>query len=815
MRMKKCISILFFTIMMAGCFSSNSTDLAGQGKPLVLIQSEQEWVREHPVILCAPDPDFPPAEFFNASGQYEGLVADYLDLIFKRVGLEPKIVRLKGWSEVLAHAREKKIDLVTAASKTSQRQAFLDFTEPFVELPAVIIARQQVDRELTLEKLKGMKVAVVREYAAHDYIVLNYPYLDLDIVPNIQTGLRKVSFGIADAMVVNIASASYYIEKGTITNLKVAGESGFTYKLCFAPRKDWPVMTRILNKGLASLNSDEKSKIYSKWIHLERSPILSKKILIFFIVFIGAILLLIAMVIGWNRSLRTIVEEKTKELKKEVVKHDQAKQTITESENRYRGIFEYTKNGVIIYKAVKDGKNFIVLDSNKSVKVIDQLESKDIIGKSILHVFPGIQNFGLISLMQKVWKTGLPGHFPSALYKDNRIKGWREYFVYKLPSNEIVTVYSDETDRIVAEKALRESEEKLAGIINSTNDHMVMLDEELNILWANHTSKKAFGDDLENKKCYETFVGLHQPCDGCVAEKCFREGHMQEREINMKKESGSRYDFWETTNAVSLNQKGLPKTIVTIFRDITQKKALAAEAMRAGHLASIGELAAGVAHEINNPINSVINLAQLILNEDKKKGRQNDIALRMINEGSRIADIVSSLLSFAKDKKGSKMALNIKDVLAETFALTEAQIVKSGIIIDVDLPSDLPMIFGHMQQIQQVFLNLINNARFALNHKSFTKASLKTIKIKGCVEKVMKHTYLRIVFEDNGPGIPDKLIDRVMDPFFTTKPGGQGTGLGLSISHGIISGHKGKMKIESHEGEFTRVIIDFPMEGRS
>ncbi|MBT3178430.1 MAG: transporter substrate-binding domain-containing protein [Desulfobacula sp.] len=813
--MKKCISILLFIIMMAGCSSQNSTDFSGQGKSIVLTQSEQEWIREHPFILCAPDPDFPPAEFFNASGEYKGLVADYLGLILKRMGLEPKIVKLEGWSEVLTHAREKKIDLVTAASKTSQRQIFLDFTEPFVELPAVIIARQQVDRELTLEKLKGMKVAVVREYAAHDYIVLNYPYLDLDIVPDIQTGLRKVSFGIVDAMVVNIASASYYIEKGTITNLKVAGESGFTYKLCFAPRKDWPVLTRILNKGLASLSSDEKYEIYSKWIRLERSPIFSKKILIFLIGFIGVIFLLIAMVIGWNRSLRAVVEEKTKELKKEVVKHEQAKQTITESENRYRGMFEHTKSGVIIYKAVKDGKDFIVLDSNKSAKRIDQLENKEIIGKSILNVFPGIQNFGLITIFQKVWKTGVPGHFPSAFYKDNRIQGWRDYFVYKLPSNEIVTVYSDETDRIVAEKALRESEEKLAGIINSTNDHMVMLDEELNILWANHTSKNAFGDDLENKKCYEAFAGLHQPCDGCVAEKCFREGHMQEREINLKKENGLRYDFWETTNAVSLNQKGLPKTIVTIFRDITQRKALAAEAMRAGHLASIGELAAGVAHEINNPINSVINLAQLILNENKKKGEQNDIALRMINEGSRIADIVSSLLSFAKDKKGSKMELNIKDVLAETFALTEAQIVKSGIILDVDLPSDLPMIFGHMQQIQQVFLNLINNARFALNHKSFTKESLKTIKIKGCVEKVMKHTYLRIVFEDNGPGIPDRLIDRVMDPFFTTKPGGQGTGLGLSISHGIISGHKGKMKIESLEGEFTRVIIDFPMEGRS
>ncbi len=815
MKMKKSVIILLFALIMAGCSSQNSNDPAGQGKPIVLTPSEIEWVREHPVILCAPDQNFPPTEFFNTSGEYIGLAADYLDLIFNRVGLEKKIIRLENWSMLMDHARKKKIDLVTGATKTIKRQAFLEFSEPYIELPLAIIVRQQADQGLTLEKLRGMKVAVVREYAVHDHIVLNYPYLDLDPALDIQTGLRKVSFGIVDAMVVNLASASYYIEKGTITNLKVAGESDFVYKLSFAPRKDWPILTHILNKGLASLSSNEKHEIYSKWIRLDRPTRFSKKNLIFLSIFFGLLLLLIAMIIGWNRSLRSVVEKKTKELKKEVIKHDLAKQSIAESENRYRGIFEHTKSGVIVYKAVDNGKDFIGLDSNKSVEIIDKLKSKDIIEKSILDIFPDVQNFGLFTLIQKVLKTGVSCHFPPAFYKDKRIQGWRDYFVYKLPSNEIVTVYSDETDRIVAEKALRQSEEKLTGIINSVNDYMVMLDADLNILWANKTSRKAFGDNLENKKCYEAFAGLNQPCEGCVAKKCFKEGSMQEHEINLRKGNNLRYDFWETTNAVSLNRKGLPKTIITIFRDITQRKVLIAEAMRSAHLASIGELAAGVAHEINNPINGIINLAQIILNEDKKKGRTNDIALRMINEGNRIAEIVTGLLSFAKDNQGVKMPLNFRDILAETLALTEAQIIKNGIILDIDLPADLPKIFGHMQQIQQVFLNLINNARFALKRKSFTKESSKIIRIQGRTEKIKNHTYLKIIFEDNGPGISEKLIDRVMDPFFTTKTDGQGTGLGLSISHGIISDHKGRMKIESKEGGFTRFIITLPVEGRS
>ena len=654
----------------------------------MLTPSEQKWIKNHPVILCAPDPDFPPVEFFNSYGQYEGLVADYLELIFNRVGLGKKMVRLKKWTDVLDHARQKKIDLVTAAAKSNQRSQYLDFSKPFIEIPWVIITRQQVDQELTAAKLKGMKVSVVRQYAAHEYIASYYPDLDLDLVPDIHTGLRKVSFGMVDAMVANIASVSYYIEKKGITNLKVAGEIDFVYELCFAPIKDHPELTQILNKGFASLSPYEIRTIYSKWISLERSPALNKRMLVSLVIMAGIIFLFIAIVIGWNRTLRRAVDEKTKALKREVIKHEKAK------------------------------------------------------------------------------------------------------------------------------LAIAETEEKLAGIVNSITDHMVMLDENLNILWVNDAARKTFGNNLEHKKCYRIFAGRNEPCENCVAKKCFAEGQMQEREITLEKKDDS-LDFRETTNAASLNQNGHPRTVVSIFRDITRKKALAAEAMRAGHLASIGELAAGVAHEINNPINSIINLAQILLNQDKKNEEDNDIALRMINEGTRIARIVSNLLVFAKDQKGNKMPVDLKDILSKTLALTETQIIKNGITIAVDLPSDLPMVFAHAQQIQQVFLNLINNARFALNQKTVTPACKKNIHITAGVENWMGRPYVRIIFQDNGTGIPNDVLDRVMTPFFTTKPGGEGTGLGLSISHGIVNDHNGRIKIESKLNTYTRVIVDLPTGDKS
>jgi len=648
---------------------------------------ERAWLAEHPVILAAPDPDFPPVEYFDEEGVYRGIAADYIALIEKKLGIRFKIVRLKNWDEVLEKARTHQIDMITAATPTPQREPYLRFTSSFVELPSVIIVRQNVSRKLTMEKLRGMKVAVVHRYAVHDYINNMYPDMDLYPVPDTQTGLRKVSFGMVDAMVANIATASYNIEKDKITNLRMAGKSGFIYRLAFAPCKDNWELSNILEKGLAQITPEEKQKIYRKWITLQQDSLLkSRKFWISVCAGLGAVLLFAGAILAWNRTLRRRVEEKTAALAHQVIKHQKAEKAIQESENRYRQIIENTKNGVAVFRAVNNGKDFVFTEFNKSGEQIDKIKKEDVIGRSVLEVLPGLKSFVLFEVFQRVWATGRPERHPVALYRDNRISVWRDSFVYKLPSGEIVSVYSDETEL----------------------------------------------------------------------------------------------------------------------------KALQAETMRAAQLASIGELAAGVAHEINNPINSVINLAQILINESGTEGLQRDVAERIIKEGNRIADIVGSLLAFARDRRGRKNPVKIREIMTETLALTQAQVKKDGIDLKIDVPQDLPLLIVHMQQIQQVFLNIINNSRYALNRKYSDGHENKVLEIRAEAVTGDGRRWVRVTFLDRGIGIPAHIMENVMDPFFTTKPAGVGTGLGLSIGHGIISDHGGKLRIESTEGEFTRVIIDLP-----
>ena len=249
---------------------------------------------------------------------------------------------------------------------------------------------------------------------------------------------------------------------------------------------------------------------------------------------------------------------------------------------------------------------------------------------------------------------------------------------------------------------------------------------------------------------------------------------------------------------------------IAVQRANAERERAEAEVMRAGHLASLGELAAGVAHEINNPINGIINYAELLIKKGMQDGKREDIAARIIKEGDRVANIVKSLLSFARDTREEKRPVKVHSVLSDTLALTEAQLRKDGIHLQTDFPDDLPLLFAQPQQIEQVFLNIISNARHALNERYSGENAGKTLNIRGLQITDNERRYVRIVFYDRGTGIPDDIKDKIMNPFFSTKPSNMGTGLGLSISHGIVSDHSGKIDIESSPGNFTKVIVDIP-----
>ncbi|MCB9481776.1 MAG: PAS domain S-box protein [Desulfobacteraceae bacterium] len=285
-------------------------------------------------------------------------------------------------------------------------------------------------------------------------------------------------------------------------------------------------------------------------------------------------------------------------------------------------------------------------------------------------------------------------------------------------------------------------------------------------------------------------------------------GRILDFEIEFFNKNGEKYYGLYSGDILLLNSS--PSLLSTVF-DITERKIFQQEAIRAGQLALIGELAAGVAHEINNPINGIINYAQILSDEFEEEGRDNDLAFRIIKEGERISKIAGSLLNFAGNHKEEFVGVNIWDILRETLYLAEVQIRKDGINLINEFPENLPVINGSPRELQQVFFNILLNSRYALNEKYPRKSKDKVLKISGDLLKKGKRQYVVILISDSGMGILPEDIGKIKSPFFTTKPKGKGTGLGLSLSSSIIERHFGSIEIESVFKEYTNVRIELPV----
>jgi len=234
-----------------------------------------------------------------------------------------------------------------------------------------------------------------------------------------------------------------------------------------------------------------------------------------------------------------------------------------------------------------------------------------------------------------------------------------------------------------------------------------------------------------------------------------------------------------------------------------EKGEIERKAQLASRLASIGELASGAAHEINNPLTGVIGCAQLLL---ARKGIPEDIRqdVEIINEGAqRVANIVKKLLVFARQTRPEQRYVNINELIRNTLDLQAYALAATNIKVSLQLARDLPMTIADPGQLQQVFLNLIMNAETAMK--------LAHDKGKLVIKTEHVDNIIRISFKDNGPGIAKENLESIFNPFFTTREVGEGTGLGLSICYGIIKEHGGRIWVESEPGKGATLIIELPV----
>ncbi|MEI6126556.1 MAG: transporter substrate-binding domain-containing protein, partial [Pseudomonadota bacterium] len=309
------------------------------GETDLLNSAERAWLILHPVIRLAPETRYAPFTFVNAEGTHQGISADYIKLLEQKLGIRFHVVESSDLEVNLNKVRQGQVDMLTSLKATPERSEFLLFTKPYLEVPAVIIVRQKITKKLTLKEMEGFIIAVGAGYGVQSYLEKNYKYLHLVPQANDVECLRKLSFGEVSAAVVDLASASYIIEKEGIANLRIAGDTGFTYDLSFASRKDWPELNQILDKGLAHISRQERKSLAEKWLKLEHNQLAEHGLfLVAILAAFAAVLLIIAGVSIWNRTLARQVAQRTGELtkkNKELTAADEAlRHAHNELENR-------------------------------------------------------------------------------------------------------------------------------------------------------------------------------------------------------------------------------------------------------------------------------------------------------------------------------------------------------------------------------------------------------------------------------------------------------------------------------------------------
>ncbi|MDA3958589.1 transporter substrate-binding domain-containing protein [Oceanispirochaeta sp.] len=667
----------------------------------LLTEAERVWIKAHPVIRLAPDPEFQPVEFFDKDGNYAGIGADYAELIAEKLGISFEIVECKNWDDVIDKMKRREVDVLNAVVKSSAREVYMDFPPPYLTIPSVIIVRKNVTEELTLEKLKGLHVIMVSGYGYVDLIRIKYPEIKIELVPDLKSALRKVSFSMADAFVGDLATASFYIESEGITNLKVAGETEPPNVSGFGVRSDWPELSSILEKGVTLLSENERKNIRQKWIHLETAEGVTKRELqSLILITIAGIFLIVLVFTFWNLMLNRVVKLRTKDLLKEVEDRKRAELALKESERNFRALADTSPLAIYMSEGVEQKCVYINSTfTNLFGYTIDDVPTAD-------HWYPLA--------------------YPDAEYRRGLVDEWQKRIELAIKT----------------------------------------------------------GSDIE-------------PMEAVVKCKDGSKKHISWGFITMGEQNWAcGLDLTERLQAEE------------------KRAALESQLSQSQKMEAIGTLAGGVAHDFNNILAAMLGYADLALLDLPKESIVKNQIEQIIKAGYRARDLVKQILSFSRKEFSQRRSLDVYTVVKEALILLRASI-PSTIRIEEDLDSQCGNILADPTQIHQVMMNLCTNAAQAMDENGGTlKVTLNSILLtKRDVEDdpyLKPGNFVLLIIEDSGTGIEKQYIDRIFDPYFTTKDIGKGSGMGLAVVAGIIKSNDAFISVDTRPGTGTTIKVYFP-----
>ena len=355
----------------------------------------------------------------------------------------------------------------------------------------------------------------------------------------------------------------------------------------------------------------------------------------------------------------------------------------------------------------------------------------------------------------------------------------------------------------------------LQAIIDGIKDQIMVVDRDYRIREVNELLTRRVGKprhELIGKHCYQVLHNLDRPCyipnHPCPVQETLKTGktsevlhtHLNSREVS----------YYRVIAYPIFNDQGVVTHVIEMARNVTRWKKAGEQMYNVQKLASMGKLAAGIAHELNNPMAIILGFADLFLEKVKPGSKEYEMLKAIERQGLNCKRIIESFLSLASYQETAEYSTDVNASLDSVFSVIENILVTKNITLDMDLAEDLPKVRGNSGHLQQVFMNLITNAIAAIDEEEGGLLNIST-RLNETGDRI------NIRFEDTGHGIRKEDRDKIFDPFFTTRKTGEGTGLGLSVCHGIVIKYGGEITFETvfeeedRDRKGTTFILSLPI----
>lgn len=763
-----------------------------------LTDDEINWLDENRTVKVVVDRSILPVESIDENGDISGISGAYLDLIADKLNVSFQWSGNETFSDGMSMIQAKEADIISAASASGSRTDFMIFTDSYMSLDSVIFGREGEDIYGDMNGLEGSTVAMPAAFDITEWVKRDYPGVNVIETADKYEALRLVSGGVADAHIGSVAITSHNIITQNITNMVVAGVTPYKTDIAMGIRNELPLLASAMQKAIASITSEERSAINREWIVLKNEQ-KTDYTLIWQIVFGAAAV--VGLILAWNFSLRQEVR-----LRKS-------------SEERFRQIAETVDGVFFICEPDLSKVNYISPHFEEWTDLpCEAVCKKAAVWLKFIH--PNDQKIFRQSVGRAIasgFNTRLPDY--RIIDCDGKTR-WIATQVHPIYDEEdtivsIIGFMTDISSRIRSRAKLSEINNQFQNAFNHASHGMALVSIDGKFERVNSALCKILG--YEDYELLELDIKSVTHADDIELSEALMKEVVEGQRLSFQLEKRHiRKDgtFIPIQLNVSMvrDHKGRPIHFVAQIQDLSVLKEREEQLRHSQKMDAVGELTGGIAHDFNNILGIILGNLEILkatMPKEKKAELRLEKALKGVDRGS---SLIKKLLSFSKNTTRNAGPVNANDCVGNLIDLIKRTFTVS-ITVEESLQENLWPIDVDSGELEDAILNLALNARDAMAGDGRLTIKTENVVLDDSYQNLNPGSqmgeHVVISVSDTGTGIAEEYKDKILEPFFTTKPVNKGTGLGLSMVHGFVQRSKGHMKIfsEEHKGSTFKIYI--------